>query len=509
MPEKFLGLDIGSESVKAVLLSRGLRGAGSIDGARRIGIAEAGGIAEALKQLFSDETFGGAICISALPSSSFSFRNLQLPFREEKKIRQTIAFTVEPMIHQPIDGVLIDYTTAGQAKQTRLFAAIVEKRLIGERKTLLAPYVRETAVIDVGAVPLASFLSQQPDFPSCALILDIGLNDSTAVFAGKGRIYHIRHFYFGAQKAGNAIAHALGVEPKVAEEIKNKGEFSPEVIEAFGKICEPFFTELKNTAVFLDDKGQIPELPTRIILTGGGAQTPVIAESLSKLFFVTVEKTDLLATGGFRIDEALRPSWDPAIMDQALALAARPLGKGAGFNFLKREQEIRGDKGKLGGIVKKTMAAAGVIVVMAGIELGLDDYGMRLRLARLKKDVISEYRKIDPETTRIVDPIVQIKGKIAEAKKLSAGRGNASATTVLDIFREISAVAPQEILLNTLSLDESDVVLKGEAPNFDAMDAFKKKLEGSKYIKMVTPGATSLMKEGKEVEFNLKVMMKR
>jgi hypothetical protein len=41
------------------------------------------------------------------------------------------------------------------------------------------------------------------------------------------------------------------------------------------------------------------------------------------------------------------------------------------------------------------------------------------------------------------------------------------------------------------------------------MDAFKKKLEVSKYVKSVTVGSTSLLKEGKGVEFNLKAARKK
>ena len=197
-------------------------------------------------------------------------------------------------------------------------------------------------------------------------------------------------------------------------------------------------------------------------------------------------------------------------MDQALALAARPLGKGSGFNFLKREQEARAGSDDLRGILKKSAIAAGVIVLLAGLELGLGDYALRLRLSRLKQDVIAEFKRIDPETTRIVEPVVQLKGKIAEAKKLTAGIGAAvSSATALDVLREISSLAQAEITLSGFSLEADEVVLKGEAPNFDAMDAFKKKLESSKYVKTVTVGSTSLLKGEKGVEFNLKVVRKR
>jgi type II secretory pathway component PulL len=235
-----------------------------------------------------------------------------------------------------------------------------------------------------------------------------------------------------------------------------------------------------------------------------------LSAGLAGLFGVPVDTADLLAQGGFAMDDRLRSSWDGAVMDQALALAARTPGKGTGFNFLKREQETRVDSGEMRGIIKKGAIAAGVIVALAGIELGLGDYTMRLHLARLKKDVIAEFKKIDPETTKIVDPVVQLKGKIAESRKLTAGSGEAlSAPSALDIFRDVSTAAQPEIALSNFSLDDDAIALKGDAPNFDAMDAFKKKLEVSKYVKSVTVGSTSLLKEGKGVEFNLKAARKK
>ncbi len=507
MADKFLGLDIGTHTLKAVLLSHSLRGGQTITAARRIDIAGAGGLAGALEQLFSDGSFTGAICVSALPSRSFSFRDLQLPFSEDKKIRQTLAFAVEPLIHLPLDEVWMDYVITGHGKGTDLFVAVVEKKLIGEHKTLLAPYVRESAAIDVGTVPLASIFVRQPDFPSSALILDVGFAHSTAVFAGKERIYHVRDFFFGAKNVTQAVAGALQIDPETAWQIEN--EIPPEALPSVGGVCTPFLNELKNTSLFLRDRGRIPDLPARILLTGGGARTPGLSEALSKLFPAPVEESNLLASGRFKMDEALRASWDPAIMDNALALAARPPGKGSGFNFLRREQESNGDRSDISAVLKKAALAAGIVVVLAGLELGLDYWGMRLKLANLKRDIISEYKRIDPQTTRIVDPIAQIKGRIAEAKKFSAGRVSPTSATALDILKEVSAAAPKDILLHTFSVEEGEASFKGEAPDFDAMDAFKKRIEGSTYVRSVTVGATSLMKEQKGVEFHLKAALKR
>jgi Tfp pilus assembly PilM family ATPase len=510
MAEKIIGLDIGAGSVKAVILSRGFPGRHRIIGVRRIEIHEEGGVAKALSDLFADQAFRGAICVTALSPGLLSFRNIRLPFRDEKRIGQTLAFSLEPLIQQPLEKVFIDYTVTGRAEQAEIFAAVADRAQVTERTVLLAPYVRQTAVIDIEAVPLASFLLQKPGLPECALVLDMGVRDTTAIFAGKGRILHIRHFHFGGETASRAIAAALRIDMAEAEAIKQNGELPEVAVAAVREVRDRFLSELKNTEAFLLDQSRIPEAPSRIILAGGGARMPGIAEGLSRLFSVAVERTDLMTSGGFEIDAALRPSWDPGVMDQALALAVRPMGKGSGFNFHRRESEARADYGELRGRLKKGAAAVLIILILAGVEIGLDDYGARIRLSQLKQEITTVFRKIDPETTRIVDPVVQLRGKITEAKKLAAGMGDATTVaTALDLLREISALAPPELLVNSLTLDGDAAGLKGEARNFDAVDTVKKTFANSKYFKTVTIGSTNLMKQGTGVEFDLKVILKK
>jgi general secretion pathway protein L len=340
--------------------------------------------------------------------------------------------------------------------------------------------------------------------------LDIGVRDATAIFAGKGRIFHIRHFRFGGDTVTGAIAHALQIDSAAAEALKQGGELPEAAGAAIREVRDRFLSELKNTQAFLLNRESIPEAPSRIILTGGGARTPGIAEGLSWIFSVSVEQSDLIASGGFEIPAALRPSWDPAILDQALALAARPMGKGSGFNFRQRESEARVGYGEFRGRLKKGAAAALIILIMAGIEIGLDDYSARLRLDQIKKEIITEFRKIDPDTTRIVDPAVQLRGKIAEAKKLAAGISDATvAVTALDLLKEISTLAPPELLVTSLTLDGGALGLKGEARNFEAVDNIKKTFANSKYIKTVTIESTNLMKQGTGVVFDLKVILKK
>jgi general secretion pathway protein L len=492
MPERILGLDIGASAVKAVLLSRGFRGGYRLLAFRLIDITPAGGLPEALRQLFADQTFRGSVCVTTLPSGIVSFRNVTLPFRDKRKIRQTLPFALEPLIQTSLDEVFIDYTLTGRAGEAEIFVAIAPRALVGERAALLAEYVRETAVIDIDAVPFAVRLMEKSDFPETALILDVGARETTAVFTVNGRIIHIRNYAFG----GETAKEPGGIEP---------GTSAPR-----GESCGRFLGELRNTQEYLLWQGSLARTPARIILTGGGSRAPGLAEGLAALFAVPAEPMNLAEIEGIEIDATLGQSWDPVRMDQALAMAARPIAKREGFNFRQRASEARAGYGELRDRLKKGALAALAIVVLAGVEIGLDDYGSRLRLAALKRDIAGEFKKSYPDAVRIVDPVAQLRGKIAEARKLSSGMGDAApAPTVLDLLKELAGLSPPNLLLTSLNLDGDVIGIKGEVRDFDTVDTIKKALASSKHFKTVAVGSTAMVKQGSAVEFDLKITVKK
>lgn len=510
MPEKILGLDIGSGSVKAVLLSRGFRGRYRVLDFRLIEPASGGPLPEALEQLFADRSFRGFVCVTALPAGMLSFRNIRLPFRDNRKIRQTLAFALEPMIQSPLDELFIDYTISGRTDQSDIFAALAARPFIGERMALIAPYVREVAVIDIDAVPLALRLMEEPGFPETALLLDMGARHATAIFAGKGRILQIRDFPYGGEHMTQAMAEVLKIEASKAEALKLGGEIPPEAQKALREVCCRFCGELKNTQASLLWQGAIPSAASGIFLTGGGSRTQGLAECLTEYLAAPCERTDIGTAEGIEIGKELREKWDPALLDQALALAARPMAKGSGFNFRQRAFEARAGYGRILESMKAAAIVTLVILLLAGTDFGLADYGARLRLASLKKEITTEFKKIDPAATRIIDPVVQLKGKVGEARKLSAGMGDAATgPMVLDLLREISGLAPADVLLTAFNLDGDMIELKGEAKNFDAVDSLKKAFANSKYFQTVTIGSTSMTKQEGAVEFDLKIALKR
>ncbi|MCL2669659.1 MAG: hypothetical protein FWE89_03140 [Syntrophaceae bacterium] len=479
MPDKILGLDIGANSLKAVLLVRGFRKGCRVVGARRVAVNGDGGEAEALKTLFSDPAFGGLACITSLPAGELSFRSLRLPFRDDRRIGQALDFALEPLIQTSLDEVFIDYSARGAAAgKAEIFAALAPRDLVARRAEALKDWVREAPVIDIGAVPLAIHLTRHGG-GEAVLLLDLGARNSTAIFACRGMIQQVRSFPYGGETAGGLSGERLSAD-------------------------------INNTVTSLLWQGVLTEAPAQAFLTGGCSQQPGLAELLGTRLGIPVEKADLARAAGITIDEPLRRAWEPAFMDQALALAARPLsrGKGNGFNFHRLFKATRAGYGTWHGLLKKSAAVAAMLMLLVLVEQGTADVADRLRLAVLKEDLHAAYRQIDPEATRIVEPVAQLKGKIAEARKTSAGIYDAvGRTTVLNLLREIARLAPPDLLVISLNLDGGAFALKGQATHFDSLEVMKKAFAQSDVIQSLTIDGTEQGKEG--VTFDLKGVLKR
>jgi len=205
MAKYILGLDVGKSSLKAVLLEAGLRGGMRIAAWEKIEIAGPGGLREALRRLQEIPIFAVPDCHTALAAKHFSFRNVKLPFRDRKKIGQTLPFELDGQIPHPVESVLIDFAVLGQEQGSELFTAAIPRADVEERLSLLSDYGFDAETIDVEAVPVAARLMTAAPADSLNLLLDVGASETTGVLFRDGRVLQVRSFPFG----GDAITHAL------------------------------------------------------------------------------------------------------------------------------------------------------------------------------------------------------------------------------------------------------------------------------------------------------------
>ena len=129
---KYLGLDIQNSALAAVLIESGLKGNWIRSHAYipfADGTDETQGLTAALEALVSQVDITGCSCISSFPAEQIFFRNINIPFKQPKKIRQVLPFELEPTMPMPIDQLVIDFhriETGGEEPVTRLIAATVD-----------------------------------------------------------------------------------------------------------------------------------------------------------------------------------------------------------------------------------------------------------------------------------------------------------------------------------------------------------------------------------------------
>jgi type IV pilus assembly protein PilM len=275
MAKHILGLDIGKSSVKAVLIEAGLRGSARIVAWEKIDVVGTGGTREALRRLQEVPVLTVPACQTTLAAGGFSFRNLKLPFKDRKKIGQTLPFELESQIPHALEDVLIDFTVLSQADGSELFAAVIKKTDVEDRIALLGEYGFDSEVIDIDAVPIAARLMADAAADSTGLLLDVGAAGTTGIFFRAGKILQIRAFPFGGNDITTALSGALQIPFNEAEARKKRGDTGPAEQEITAA-CEKFFVSLKNTMSSLRISGVSVEDVATVYLTGGGDRKSVV-----------------------------------------------------------------------------------------------------------------------------------------------------------------------------------------------------------------------------------------
>ena len=509
MAERILGIDIGSTALKAVLVSHSLRSGFSVERIENIDIAANGGLRPALLSLGEKIDYRQVQINLSLPAEVVSFHNVKLPFREEKKIRQTIAFELETMLPQAMDDYLLDYNIISQTSQdSEMLAAVVPRAVVQERLALFGENPPETNVIGISALAVASLLTARKALTGSSLLLEVGDGQAVAVFLKDDKILQVRRYAFGGEplaggkdKSDNTTGAAAG----------QGSEKAPEAEEA-GKVLQGFCQELANTLEFLKWEGNMDSGLDGIMLTGEGSLQPCLKEELARFFSVPVEMADVAESEQVMLLEDVRETWQPAVMNQALALAIHRYTRGKGFNFPLRKLESLAERAELGPILRRVAIVLVCALALLALDSYLDYHYSRLRLDNLKKEINAVFKSAAPEVTRIVDPVQQFKVKILEAKKISAGLGGMEGSaTVLDFLKDISVLAPPatEFLITGFSLEEDRLVIKGTVKNFEAVDALKRELAKSRYFTNMQIGATNLIKPSDKVEFDLRMTVQK
>jgi general secretion pathway protein L len=477
MNKKILGIDIGSAFLKAIVLNCDFTGRVYVTASAQIDMEAAGGLEPSLGKLFADKNFQDGDCVFSLPARSCSFRNLSLPFTEEKTIDEIITYELEPHLPDPIETVVVDSLLLSSAGgSTEVLAVAARRRDLEEISH--AATGRRIAVIDTDAVPVA-FNLLDTDLPDDSwILLDIGARSSVAAFVQKKSLVHVRSFSWGREEFPDAdVDDADSVPNEESQNGTGQGDRGRQNSRGTPRNRFHCFQEIADTLQLLAAKGLLEAPSSHIYLTGGGALSEPLRKDLETFFKLPVLIVDLLKRRGIALQGKSPASWNAPIMNQALALALRGMTASRGFNFRKDEPASMKKPKGLRGQVLWTAIMLALLFLCLGANLIAHYYADSRKLKDLQAEITKTFKSSCPEVTRIVDPVRQLQQKIKEMKNIPGGIEKGS--LFLEHWKKAMDTLPENsgILVSGISYNQISLEISGEASDYQAINRWKSELE--------------------------------
>jgi len=251
-------------------------------------------VSAALKSLIKDLKINNRQAVVALPEYEIVSRLVSLPPLKESEIKDALKFEAETFVPYPLDQVSIDYEVIDEDEAGRLTVFA-----IAARNDLIANYVKifkgadmELLAIESPAVSMRRVLKQIATASEATMVVDIGQKYSDIIGFKSGNIYFARSMPVGGESLTRAISVNLGLDMASAEEYKKA--YGIKEMELEGKIKNaimPVFSSMaeeirRAMALYGESNNKAIEL---LVLSGGGAKMPGLAEELTRLLGIEVQ----------------------------------------------------------------------------------------------------------------------------------------------------------------------------------------------------------------------------
>jgi type IV pilus assembly protein PilM len=212
MPQKIIGLDIGSHSIKAVQLRKTFRGFELIGFHEKV-IPREGettppdSVVEALVELFGDRRVGGDVVVTSIPGHQVSARIIKLPFADRKKMDKVIPFEIEGYTPFNIEEMVVSYHIVKvEDGEAQILALLVKKEVLRDHLETLERANISPKIVDLDVLSLyssSSLILQDMEGPFS--LVDIGASKSSICIVNDGYVSMIRSLSIGGESITKAI----------------------------------------------------------------------------------------------------------------------------------------------------------------------------------------------------------------------------------------------------------------------------------------------------------------
>jgi type IV pilus assembly protein PilM len=240
-------------------------------------------------------------------------KQISLPLLDDAEVGPALRF--EARKHLPFDpqGMVIDFQILGRylsEKRLDVLLAAVSQEHLDRHVAPLALLDLEADIVDATPLALTNAIADQASTGNQPLLLlDVGYASSHLTLYQRGEPYFSRRLEFGGRSLTRAIAEGTNVPYEEAEQWKlalgaerpgvQVDWKSPEMLAMLESIEAELVEELRRSFAFYRTLGQLPD-HMRLLLSGGSACLPGIADRLTERLGTPVALFDPLSDGNGR-----------------------------------------------------------------------------------------------------------------------------------------------------------------------------------------------------------------
>lgn len=314
----YLGVDIGTTSIKAVELSKSSKGVFTLS---NYALMEAYGHLErfnsalqssSLKLLDSDIVsylkvmmekggFSTKRVVASLPAFAAFTTLLELPLMSDREIGQSIAFQAKNYVPLPITTVTLDWIKVGEKqepngiKKQQVFLISVANEQIEKYTNIFRQAGLTLEALEIEGISVARSLTIGK--PKPMLIIDIGGRSTALSVAQNGFLKFAGQTDFSSGSLTQSLATALNIGPRRAEDLKRQtllmgGAGEQELSTIMVPIIDAILNEAKRVRTGFENgyRDQV----AGVILAGSGANLLGLDKYASKQLGLPVTIADPL-----------------------------------------------------------------------------------------------------------------------------------------------------------------------------------------------------------------------
>ncbi len=321
--KKFLGIDIGTFSLKLVELAEAgenfslsnygqydiepNQNLGMVDSERKIMASfSAQEIAEIIQAIMSEAKMKTRQCAFSIPDFSTFFTTFSLPAMTKKELSDAVIFEARQHIPLPIDSVTVDWQLIGgefgKSDKMEIAMTAIPNEVIAKYRDIAAKAGLQLALIEAEAFGLAQALISKEELrPVC--LIDIGIQSTVCSLMENQVLRYSHSFDRGADYLFKALIRQLPISREIIQSIEKScglqafSFIEPDIKNNMRNIFrDSFLPILKEIEMALAEYRRSSGIEiAKIILSGGAAALPEVMDQFKNYFQKETEIADPFA----------------------------------------------------------------------------------------------------------------------------------------------------------------------------------------------------------------------